>query len=523
MIVSVCAIAKMENLYIREFVEYYKSLGFHKIYLYDNNDINGEKFDDVISDYINDGFVDVTEYRGLDSCQLKAYQDCYDRHNGELDWLLYCDIDEFLCLNGYNNICDFLSQDKFNGFDMIHINWKTYDDNDLVSYEDKPVMQRFTRVKEPLNFRKNYNFPENYHVKSIIRGGRVVEWDRTPHTPSNPMKCCNANGVSCISILPLLPYNYDSAWINHYPMKTIDEFIRIKSKRGFADGNKNYFKIHNVINDFFKINTMTDEKKAYIEKLRGDSNNRLDIFICTYKDFDKVVSNPVYKVINVKDIDYKKLGLTYNDDFYSELIAFYWVVKNHDIKDYIGFCHYRRYFSFMDNIPDLDEVFKKYDAILPKPTKLKTTLMEHYGHCHNIEDLKLVKEIIDEWFPNYSNAADVAFNSNYLFTNNMFIMKKQDFLDFFTFYKNVIDRYLTYIGGDIDKRINDNKGKYLKDFKNSPQNGQVWYQKRIGGFLSERLLTVFILRKFRRLELFNIELTEKKYNVDRVSEKYIKP
>ncbi len=42
----------MENDYIRFFVEYYKNLHFDKIFIYDNNDIDGEKFEDVINDYI---------------------------------------------------------------------------------------------------------------------------------------------------------------------------------------------------------------------------------------------------------------------------------------------------------------------------------------------------------------------------------------------------------------------------------------------------------------------------------------
>ena len=45
-------IAKNENLYIREFVEYYRKLNFTKIIIFDNNDINGETFDYIINDYI---------------------------------------------------------------------------------------------------------------------------------------------------------------------------------------------------------------------------------------------------------------------------------------------------------------------------------------------------------------------------------------------------------------------------------------------------------------------------------------
>jgi len=55
--ILLCCIGKMENNYIREFVEHHKSIGFDNIVLYDNNDIDGEHFEDVISDYINSGYV----------------------------------------------------------------------------------------------------------------------------------------------------------------------------------------------------------------------------------------------------------------------------------------------------------------------------------------------------------------------------------------------------------------------------------------------------------------------------------
>lgn len=241
-------------------------------------------------------------------------------------------------------------------------------------------------------------------------------------------------------------------------------------------------------------------------------NNDLDIFICTHKDFNHVVNNPCYKVINVKNIDNKELNLKYNDDFYCELISFYWIVKHYNIKKYIGFCHYRRYFEFIDNIPDIDRIFEEYDVIMPTPIKMYMTINKQYGKCHNIDDLNIIQKIINEWYPNYSEITNKVFNDYILFTNNMFIMKRNDFLEFFSFYKNIMDRYLTYIGNDIDKRIEENKSKYFKNFSYAPQNNEVWYQKRIGGYIAERLLTVFVFKKFKNIKTYDIKLTEKKYN-----------
>jgi hypothetical protein len=38
---------KKENLYIKEFILYYKKLGIDKIFIYDDNDDNSEKINDV--------------------------------------------------------------------------------------------------------------------------------------------------------------------------------------------------------------------------------------------------------------------------------------------------------------------------------------------------------------------------------------------------------------------------------------------------------------------------------------------
>lgn len=40
--VCICTIGKKENKYALEFVEYYKKFGVDKIFIYDNNDVDGK-------------------------------------------------------------------------------------------------------------------------------------------------------------------------------------------------------------------------------------------------------------------------------------------------------------------------------------------------------------------------------------------------------------------------------------------------------------------------------------------------
>jgi len=64
---AICCIACQENDYIHEWVDYYYKLGITHIYLYDNNKSfeANEKFDDVISDYIEKEFVTVIDKRDI--------------------------------------------------------------------------------------------------------------------------------------------------------------------------------------------------------------------------------------------------------------------------------------------------------------------------------------------------------------------------------------------------------------------------------------------------------------------------
>ena len=57
--VCLCTVGKDENKYITEFVEHYNNYGIDKIYLYDNNDVDGEYFQDKIKNFIDNGFVEI--------------------------------------------------------------------------------------------------------------------------------------------------------------------------------------------------------------------------------------------------------------------------------------------------------------------------------------------------------------------------------------------------------------------------------------------------------------------------------
>ena len=127
--ICICTPGKKENRYILEFIIYYKKLGVDKIFLYDNNDINDEKFDDLIKDYIEQKYVQIFNWRGRKNTGYSLRTDCYINNYKIFDWIIFYDIDEYIHLANYTNIKDFLNEKKFDKCLKINLNWNIHTDN----------------------------------------------------------------------------------------------------------------------------------------------------------------------------------------------------------------------------------------------------------------------------------------------------------------------------------------------------------------------------------------------------------
>ena len=132
--ICLCTVGKEENKYIIEFVEHYQRYGIDKIFLYDNNYINGEIFDLILTKYITIGFLEIINKRGYIGKQLSMLQECYEKNYKIYDWLLFFDIDEYIHLQKYQNIKYFLINKKFDKCQSIYLNWKIHTDNNLIYY-----------------------------------------------------------------------------------------------------------------------------------------------------------------------------------------------------------------------------------------------------------------------------------------------------------------------------------------------------------------------------------------------------
>ena len=254
---------KKENLYIREFVQYYHKLGVDKFFIGDNNDIGSEKLMDVLNDYVDKGIVEITNLIGKPGYrhfQKDFTKFSYKRHKSECNWFIMVDIDEFLAFTDKNmTIKSYLTNKIFDKCDVIKVNWLIYTDNELIKYDRRTMVERFTKP--------NYSNIHNVFIKSIVRGD-IFEpiWvlNANAHDPNRQKRLCNSLGEK-IRYIPriLKPPIWNVSYIKHFRTKTAEEYAQ-KILRGHPNGKGNFVYL---IDLFFMDNKFSEKKLEVIETI----------------------------------------------------------------------------------------------------------------------------------------------------------------------------------------------------------------------------------------------------------------
>lgn len=233
-------------------------------------------------------------------------------------------------------------------------------------------------------------------------------------------------------------------------------------------------------------------------------NKKIEIYIAIHKKA-RVLQKNGYIPIQVGAEGKENLGylrdntgdnISCKNPNYCELTALYWIWKNSNA-DIVGLVHYRRYFFngfFTKNMEKaiseekISNYLSKYDIILPKPYYTgKNTVEQQYGIDHNIGDYEKLRDIIKENTPDYLEAFDIVSKRRYFYNFNMFVMNKILFDEYAKWVFDVLFELEKYV--DISEYSD--------------------YNKRIYGFLSERLFNVWIEKnknlKIKTLYANNVE------------------
>ena len=251
-------------------------------------------------------------------------------------------------------------------------------------------------------------------------------------------------------------------------------------------------------------------------------SEKISIFVLSHKETLSLPKGDFYKPLLLNDINVEQDSLFNLRHSYSEGAGIHYVWKNAELPEYIGFCHYRRFFDFNFKIDNIDAVFEQYDAILPNFNLGWPSVYDQYNNSHNINDFLHVIDIIKKKYPEYYESAKFVSGHDLLYPCNMFVIRREMFNKYCQFVFGVLETFDKEMGfnSDLDvyNHVVNNISLYSKEGANPTQ--YTYYQARIQAFLMERLSTIFFNKEIKNPMLLDILITELKYKDDNVWFKY---
>lgn len=208
---------------------------------------------------------------------------------------------------------------------------------------------------------------------------------------------------------------------------------------------------------------------------------KINIYIATHKEY-VFPKDSCYIPIQVGAAIYPALpyvgdhtgqNISEKNKNYCELTALYWVWKNAKA-DFIGLCHYRRYFKGKKGIATEKEIehrLSRTNTVLPKKRHyLIETNYSQYIHAHHAEDLELTRRIILKKYPEYIDAWEKIMTKTKGHRFNMLIMKQE-----------VLNNYCEWLFDilfELEKQLD------ISAYSD--------YDSRVFGFVAERLLDIWL-------------------------------
>lgn len=244
---AICAIIKDEHRYLKEWIDYHLSIGFGRIYLYE--DFTSESHKDIVKDYGD--AVELHSMREIKGCHRdKASRQCavYNwfvknmRH--ACDWCLFSDIDEFFRLDC--PLDELL--DEFDDEHGIQVWWKVYGCGGHISRPDCGVQDAYGKDFKP-HVKHGIT---NYDYKSFVNMRKPIEGEGFYNCHYH-RKIVNTHHRRADYRYTNNELTWDRCYIDHYMTKSWEDW-QARLKRG------NITKGIRDVEYFFKINPEMRER-----------------------------------------------------------------------------------------------------------------------------------------------------------------------------------------------------------------------------------------------------------------------
>jgi SAM-dependent methyltransferase len=232
---------KNEAPFILEWVAHYRALGFTDLLVYTNDcdDATVPLLDRLAERGLLRHEPNDVLRRGPHKSALKYAQDHW--LVAEADWVLICDVDEFLNLRRHDTIRSYLGSLP-DDTDMVTFPWQVFGCGEVLAFEDRPVTDQFVRCEAG----PEAGGARLRDIKTIFR--RPAEVDRFGlHRPRFENDTASGfvwrrpNGADISEKMNTSAAARerwraaaDTAYMNHYPIRAVESYL-VKKLRGRAN------------------------------------------------------------------------------------------------------------------------------------------------------------------------------------------------------------------------------------------------------------------------------------------------
>lgn len=240
---AMCTSVKDDIAAVREWVQYHHCLGVEHFYIYD--DSSNPPMLQHLRDLIDAGIVDYRYVQQGKPAQLWAYNDCLRNHRNQHQWIMSCDVDEFVVLNPAANttqLPEFLQD--YEDYGAVAVQWKVYGSSGLKSTPRGGMLRNYHECMAD-----NTNHNDGYGIKTIANTAHAKQWV-TAHSvtffdPKNywTVEADHKQRTAGSVKMTLLgedgtrsdEVRQNFIQLNHYAVRSVEDFER-KLKRGTGDG-----------------------------------------------------------------------------------------------------------------------------------------------------------------------------------------------------------------------------------------------------------------------------------------------
>lgn len=276
---------KNEGPFILEWVAYHRVIGVDRFLVYTNDCTDG-----------TDTFLELLQSKGylqhrdnkFEGTGLKPQHNAFRLAEDEdlirdAAWVICMDVDEYITIKTGDGTLSAL-YDAIGDANMVALNWRLFGNNNVHAFEDRPIMEQFTRCA-PEYTRKPH---QAWGFKTLFKNNGIFK-KLGVHRPKglkpqlwDDIEWLNGSGQPIPKDMfrnawrsTTETYGYDLVQLNHYAVRSAESFL-VKRDRGRVNhvdrdqGLSYWFRMNNNAEPNYDIQPMVARLRAEMDRMLAD-------------------------------------------------------------------------------------------------------------------------------------------------------------------------------------------------------------------------------------------------------------